>query len=393
VTQARRDALAATIEKLIGGMEERTLPPPTPLARIVAGDLVVSGFLGDGSGIGRGGRATVVALEKGGLWVQRHDLRIDLRADNLAAAGIGRDGVWLCHANPPEAVAFMRRSRSPFWKTRYRIGYWVWELPRIPDAWARAAPLFHEIWTPSQFSADAIRAGLKDPAVIVRIMPHPLPDMPSRDFGAARGGGPFTFLAMCDVKSTLARKNPFGAIAAFKSAFAPDDTDVLLQVKLSSTEANPLALAQVVEAVGGRGNIVILTERLSDREADALIAGADVFVSLHRSEGFGLSIAQAMAAGRAVIATDWSGNIDFSREGTIKIPYTLVEARDPTGVYEHPEVLWAEPDLAVAAAAMARLAASPAETASLGAAAFKSIRARLPTQYDPNLLMQLLSER
>lgn len=106
----------------------------------------------------------------------------------------------------------------------------------------------------------------------------------------------------------------------------------------------------------GATNITLIDRVMSFREIDALYAGSDVVVSLHRSEGFGLAIAEAMCHGLPVIATDWSGNVDFVTAQTgIPVPFRLVAAEDPQGTYHHPDMNWAEADVEAAALALRRL--------------------------------------
>ena len=130
-------------------------------------------------------------------------------------------------------------------------------------------------------------------------------------------------------------------------------------------------------------NITLLVAELSDADADNLLASADVFVSLHRSEGFGLSIAQSMVLGRAVIATGWSGNADFQKDGVVEVPYDLVPSRDPSGRYEIEGQVWAEPDLDFAAEALKRLAGDREEARRQGERGRQVVGTRLPHVYPP----------
>ena len=185
--------------------------------------------------------------------------------------------------------------------------------------------------------------------------------------------GTYQFLAMYDTQSVMERKNPTGAIDAFKQAFAPDDSTVSLVVKVNSP-GDP-ELKALSRLAGAHANIRIVGRVLSRDETDSLIACSDAFISLHRSEGFGFPIAEAMAAGKPVIATAWSGNMDFMSEDTAAcVGYRLVTLERDYGPYEKGQ-RWAEPDLDDAAAWMRRLRDDPELGRRMGQRAATSIAA------------------
>ena len=331
----------AVLEQSLGGS-----PPSLPRAAvdIAPGRLILSAFLSDTSGIGRGGRMSLEALRQAGLAPIPHDLR-------RAAEGWGRlepGGVWFCHCNALEASEFLLRAHDP--RACYRVGYWAWELPDIPPEWVEIARLFHEIWVPSRFVMEGLQRALGDRQIVLRRVPHPLPSVEDVRPDRARYGlteEVFAFLCMYDVHSSATRKNPMGAVAAFQRAFRPDQRDTSpFSSRSFPAQDSRSCLDELIAATAGWPNIRLITDMLSDDDANRLICSADAFVSLHRSEGFGLSIAQAMAMGRPVIVTAWSGNMDFCGEGAALIGYTLIPASDPHGVYsafEGPGQVWADP--------------------------------------------------
>lgn len=350
---------------------------------IPPGRLIVSGYFSATSGIGRGGRMSLEAFRAAGLQPISHDMQ--RQHDGWGETETG--GVWFCHCNALEAADFLVRVDAP--RGCYRIGYWAWELPNIPAQWAQAASLFHEIWTPSRFVMEAVRRGLpKTGAPKVRLAPHPLPDVAGVRRARARFGlakDVFAFLAMYDVHSSATRKNPMGAVRAFQAAFSANRDDVVLLLKVVAAADSTSCLDDLIVATSGWPNIRILSDMLSDEDADRLICSADAFVSLHRSEGFGLSIAQAMAMGRPVIVTAWSGNMDFCTEGAALVDFALTPARDPYGVYaafEGPGQVWADPNIASAAEAMRRFADDPAMARKLGEAGRSHIEGALTRAYD-----------
>ncbi|MGV3489930.1 MAG: glycosyltransferase family 4 protein [Devosia sp.] len=366
------------LNRLTRGRRSKPLAPHL----IAPGPVIVSGFLGDVTGIGRAGRLTVEKLSGWGVPLVTHDIRLDPGAESLREhPAVG--GVWVCHCNPPQVLETLANGADAVWAGRYRIGYWAYELQPLPSDWQTVIPYFHEIWAPSAFVADAIRSSQYARGVTVRVMPHPLPDFSAATRNPALLGYPgrFTFLAMFDARSSFARKNPMGTLLAFQQAFTPAHEGVALVLKVVAADAEPASLKALAEQAAGWPNVRIMTEHLSDGEAVQLIASADCLVSLHRSEGFGLTIAEAMTVGTPVIATDWSGNVDFSRGAVMDIPYTLVPTEDISGRYAKTGAAWAEPDIAAAAEAMRRIAADPEFREQLIAMARRQVVERLDVDY------------
>jgi glycosyltransferase involved in cell wall biosynthesis len=333
---------------------KRTLDP----ARVVPGPLVISACISDVTGIGRAGRLTLKAAEAWGAPIISHDIPADPEALRVSQ-DLPPGGVWLAHCNPPEAIAVLSQKTEHLWATRYRIGYWAYELGKLPRGWEAAIPFFHEIWTPSRFVADAVERARGRAGTIVRVVPHPVAVDPPPQ-ASVRTGRPLTFLVMFDARSSLARKNPLGAIRAFQQAFAPDDMSVRLHLKIVAAWKDPRSVGALRNAAEGWRNIGFSEEELSDAETLQLFASADCLVSLHRAEGFGLPLAEAMLAGLPAIATDWSGNVDFTRGASYEVPCSLVPARDSSGRYSGTGQTWAEPDLGAAAAQMRKLRDDPA---------------------------------
>ncbi len=190
---------------------------------------------------------------------------------------------------------------------KYIVGYWAWELPQVPRDWNFGVPFVHEVWVPSTFTAEAIRpiTGGRP----VRVVPHPVTVPGGTRATWIEAGRPFTVLTIFNALSSVARKNPFAVIDAFKTAFG-DDRDARLVIKALNMAHAPLAMRQRLAAEASP-NITLIDHVMSEADLEALYAKSDVLVSLHRSEGFGLTVAEAMARGLAVISTDWSGTVDF----------------------------------------------------------------------------------
>lgn len=272
--------------------------------------------------------------------------------------------VTLLHINPDHALQAITELPSSHFDGHYSIGYWAWELPEIPAAWEKTFKHFDEIWVPSSFVQDAV--AMKSPVPVVRI-PHAIEVKLDRSLTRVNFGlpeEPFLFLVMFDTYSRQERKNPYGAIEAFRNAFAAEDMSVRLVIKVNN--ATPDALRAIRERAGAHQNILLLDQVYSRSEVNAIIANCDCYVSLHRSEGFGFGPAEAMALGKAVMATNWSGNIDYMRpDNCVGINYQLVTIEQDHGPYKKGQV-WAEPDLTQAAQAMRQLAGNHEWTQQLG---------------------------
>lgn len=237
------------------------------------------------------------------------------------------------------------------------IGYWFWELEHVPRPMRDAARMVDEIWVGSQFVADAFRAAVDTP---VRHVPIPIgePVASARTRASferlAALGDRFVFAVVFDHFSVTERKNPVGVIEAFRRAFAPGEGPVLVVKSMNADRRWPQH-QHVVWAAGDRPDIVIWDEHLDRADHMAFIRSVDALVSLHRSEGLGLHLAEAMWLGTPVIASRYSGNLDFmDDECSLLIDVELVPVVRGEGVYP-PEARWADPDLDQAAAAMRRL--------------------------------------
>lgn len=330
-----------------------------------SGALIVSRFTDDTMGIGKAGNLTLRALKDANYNVT-HELDISdalatRRGHTLHFPKNTSGGIWIIHANAPEAAVAMSRMHWKTWAQMYRIGYWAYELPNAPKNWKKVSALFHEIWVPSQFSADS----LKDALCPVRVLPHPtfFSNINSTRFNTPKNipkkylkqlGLPIfnkVVVSMADVRSSIYRKNILGAVNIFTTAFPENQNDVLLVVKLSHTHARPADIDHIREAALGRTDIRIMTKSLTDQQMSAFRSCWDVLLSPHRAEGFGLTLAESLRDGIPILATAWSGNMEFMRGLTpFLIDYDLVPVKDPTGIYQSSHNnFWAEPNIENAA--------------------------------------------
>ena len=207
--------------------------------------------------------------------------------------------------------------------------------------------LFHEIWTPSEFISEALRKKTDKP---VRTMPYHVTaecdEICNRDFfGLPKEQ--FLFLMMYDSASVMERKNPLGVIEAFKRAFSTEERQVGLVIKMKSSSQEEEKFLR--GKLQGYKNVYFVKETLSKPQVGSLLKCVDVFVSLHRAEGFGLVMAEAMLLGTPVIATNWSANTEFmSNDIACMVDCELVELEKDYGPFKKGQ-RWAEPDIQQAA--------------------------------------------
>ena len=272
------------------------------------------------------------------------------------------------------------------------IGYWFWELEHVPLHMRQSIALVDEIWAGSRFVTDAFAAVSSVP---VRHVPIPVGE-PRR---SGRGRSDFAvladlgerpiFLTVLDHLSVTERKNPIGVIDAFCRAFTPDEGPVLIIKTMNGHQRWPNHL-RVLAAANGRADIRVWDEALDRTDQMALMAAADCVVSLHRSEGLGLHLAEAMWLRTPTIATRYSGNLDFMNDdNSLLIDAELVNVEHGEGVYP-PTALWADPDLEQAAAAMRRIAGDPALCARLAKAGRRTMEQQPSLADTGRLISQLL---
>ena len=343
------------------------------------GPLVVSGFFDEALGVGRAGAATVGALEAAGYAVERQSLRRALkRVWKPGAKPPVSDrpgGVWIIHANAPETEVALMAHDPADWKSRYRIGYWAWETTEAPPDWPRVAPWLDEIWVPTTFVAAGLgaaldRAGLAAEKAKIRVMPHPVSPPAGAKADPARFGLDPSLchaLMMFDGRSAFERKNPWGAIEAWTRAFPEPSVTARLIVKGSALSTDPASERRLRALAEARPDLILMERRLEEAELWDFLASIDLLISTHRAEGFGLVPAEAMALGKPVIVTGWSGVTDFvDADSGVLLPWRPVPARDATGAYRTGD--WAEPDIDAAARALRDLIDHPDRARTLGAA-------------------------
>ncbi len=314
------------------------------------------------NGIAAGARLQADWLRHAGHDVQLLDATASLR-NPFRRVEHRAGSVYIFHCGAPQTASLVGAA-LPAAAAAWRIGYWAWELPDPDPGWIGHDWHVHEVWTPSGFAAASLAGVTARP---IAVMPHRVRPMAPRvrDLSV-----PFTVLAMADSRSSFARKNPAGALAAFRRAFG-DRADRRLLLKLSGRPGEIAALEDELAPMMG-ANVVLVKGHVEAEAIERLYGQADVLLSLHRAEGFGLPMLEAMARGVPVVGTGWSGNREFAGpENAALIGYRLVPVVDPAGIYR--DSVWAEPDLDEAAAHLRMLADEPLRHQRLSLRAHRSV--------------------
>jgi len=256
----------------------------------------------------------------------------------------------------------------------HNIGFWVWELEKFPRDWHGAFDLVDEVWVPTEFVRSAIAASTNKPVVrMPKAIEFEVPENMNRaHFGLPRDE--FVFLFSYDFNSFASRKNPEATIAAFRAAFGDGVKGVRLLVKSTNGDRFPEKLSVLQQSVAGDPRIEVRDGFLSREEMFGLQNSVDCYVSLHRSEGFGLGMAECMYLGKPVIATAYSGNLDFmDRDNSLLVDYKMVPLRDGDYPYWQGQQ-WADADVTHAARLMRQVFDDREFARRIGASAAASIR-------------------
>ncbi|MBE1447145.1 glycosyltransferase family 4 protein [Paenibacillus sp. OAS669] len=352
------------------------------------------GFIRAETGIGESARLGARALVNTDIpfgimnYKAKHDVRTEDTTWSYKEMDKAVYNTNIFHINGDMIKRAARHFGDRVTRNKYNIGYWHWELPEYPRVYCKGFDVVQEVWVPSTFVLDSV--SMKSKVPVVRI-PHGIEvgyqaELNRDYFGLPHGR--FLFCSMYDTQSYHKRKNPLAAIEAFKRAF-DHEAGVALVIKVNNPESKPGELDLLRQAAAGHHNIILLDRTMTRLEVNSLLQCVDCFVSLHRSEGFGLGLAEAMYLGKPVIGTNWSGNTDFMHPGnSCAVNYKLVDVGEYWGPYEAHQK-WAEPDIDHAVEYMRRLVTHPEWRQMIAENGQHTIR----SQYSPQVVGQMVKKR
>jgi SAM-dependent methyltransferase/glycosyltransferase involved in cell wall biosynthesis len=335
----------------------------------------VAGYFRAELGVGETARQVVEALERAEMPVatvgisasasrQEHEYETDAVRPTFP--------VNLICVNADMLPTFAEKAGPGFFFDRYTIGLWWWETSEFPERFSRAFEPVDEVWVGSHFVADAISAVSPVP-VVKMTMPVSMPEIEEFDRGDLGLPEGFVFLFVFDYHSVFARKNPLGLVEAFGQAF-PEGSGASLVLKSINSEHHPGEHGRLMDAARGHRDIHVIDRYVTAAEKNAMFAGCDCYVSLHRSEGFGNTLAEAMYLGKPLIATGYSGNMEFmTPQNSYPVDYTLRPIGDDAGPYPASGE-WAEPDVGHAARLMRHVFENQEEAGERGLKAAEDLR-------------------
>ena len=385
----RLDALAGAI---LSKLENSATAPVLPGLNLV-------GFVFGEFGLAENLRALANACLVGDIpfAIKDVDLRLKTRqADRSLARHVFDDLRYKCSVfcMNPDLLKPMRRLMLPHRGVRrHNVGFWFWELEQIPSQWQYGIDAIDEIWVATEFIAEAMRRATSKPVIKI---PTPIEvriagSHTRADFGLPEGR--FLFLFSFDFNSFVARKNPEGAISAFKRAFGGERNDVGLVVKAINGANKPAKLAEIRELIGDDSRIVVLDHFLTRDQVFDLQNVVDAYVSLHRAEGLGLGLAESMYLGKPVIGTGYSGNLEFMNDdNSCLVGYRLVPVVKGEYLYDDERYRWAEPDVDQAARWMKVLVDDQAFRERIARRAQADMRAKFSPANTAALIRQRLQQ-
>ncbi|CAH1658669.1 glycosyltransferase family 4 protein [Chelatococcus asaccharovorans] len=341
------------------------------------GPVYIAGVLGGASELGWSARLMQKLAGEAGLPVGEIDI-----GHAFWAAGRRRDrpratgpGTLLVHLGPDQLAYGLSYLESEVLADKFIIGYCPWDLEQLPTNVARQVALLDEIWVPSHFTRRAFQAaGVSRP---IRVIPYIL-EVPAavhadrKRFGLDEDS--FIVAAVANLRSGFARKNPLAAISAFQRAFSHHER-VTLALKITKADLVSAGYARLRKIAGQDPRIKLISRDVADDDMWRFLASADVVLSLHRAEGFGLTLAQGMLLGRPVVATAWSGNLDFMpQSASCLVPSRLIPVEGPDKIKDGKGQVWASPDVPAAADILRRLHGDPNLRLILGEAGRQAVR-------------------
>jgi glycosyltransferase involved in cell wall biosynthesis len=345
------------------------------------------------SGTGQAARSIIQAVRKASIPTSIKNIEINVyRKEDKSVKKFSFYNPYpvnLLFINADQTDVIYKFLGPDYFADKYNIGYWLWEQETFPGQWAHAFNYFNEIWTSSSFCANALSK--ISPIPIVKI---PLPVIRQkykkykRDYFSLPSNT-FIFLFIFDFLSVFERKNPLDLIKAFQKAF-PKKGSATLVIKTVNAKYNQRAFLKMNSLIAKNDSIILLDGYFSRAQLDSLVRLCDCYISLHRSEGFGFPIFEAMAHKKPVIATSYSGNVDVMNiNNSYPVKYKLIHLSKDEGPYKKGGV-WAQPEIDHAATLMQRVYNNQNEAKVVGQKASEDIAQTLNTKTIGNLIKSRL---
>ncbi len=340
----------------------------------------MAGFAQSVYGIGESSRAMWRAVEATGLPCVLLNVRSRVHSNaDLSLTAFAKENSYrvnLMTFSFDYSRRFYRDTGRKYFADRYNIALWYWEQERFPVRWHSAFDYYDEIWVPTEFTRASLAAVSPIPVrkITYPFSMHEAEAVPARKlFGLPEDA--YVFLFSFDFHSTTQRKNPGAVIEAFRTGFRPEEDAVLVMKSINSDQDQ--SARDALARMSNGANVIFLDAHQPAAEVNSLFASVDCYVSLHRSEGLGLGMAQAMYLGKPVIATGYSGNLEFmNAANSLLVDHSMTTLDEDAGPYER-GTRWAEPDIAHAATLMRWVFDQREESQALGARAAASVRQTL----------------
>jgi glycosyltransferase involved in cell wall biosynthesis len=331
--------------------------------------LNVAGYLTAELGLGEVARNHIAVMRHLGIKTSLQDASFitHQRKEAHELSDFTAEGIYpvnlLC-INAPEIKHFIDKFGAAYFRTKYNIGSWWWEVEELPLDWKKEFYRFDELWVGTRFIQQNLEAVSPIPVYVMPPYVVPFSAQPNRSsFNLI--DDEFVFLFAFDYFSCFERKNPIGLVRAFKRAFVNKEK-VKLFIKTTNAEKFKEKAEALKIEVAEDPRIILLDQYFSKAQLSSLLSSSDAYISLHRTEGFGLPIAEAMLLGKPVIVTGWSGNLDFTNEdNSLLVSYEFTTNKEDYGPYKI-GMRWAEPDFEHAAKLMQRLYEDRAQAKLLG---------------------------
>jgi glycosyltransferase involved in cell wall biosynthesis len=325
--------------------------------------VLIVGPLSDTNGLSRAARYEVERITSRYPTVQTIDVRQETAEsieERIRNGQLAKPDILILLSQPDNYKLIFPLFEPDFLANAWRIGLLVWEMQYCPEEWQFLPGLLHEIWAPSSFAAEALAQGLRLP---FEVRPHPVqvtedPALDREQFGVPAGA--FLGMGIMDLRVCPDRKNPLAHITAWQRAFGPDPRYQFL-LKARFQKRTEVVRSELIELIAGYPNLRLLEDVFSDLDMRRFQRMADVYLSLHRSEGFGLNIKEMLELGTPVVATNWSAPSEYMSQyaHAFPVPYQLVPYSDFTRSYRHSSPLhWADPDIDEAARILRSIAST-----------------------------------